>query len=136
MPIVIEDEKFTLVATGEKSKEKFSGDFRAKKCLSLVDHIDSDRMYRDILGGQNPAYANELASNIAAIVAELSVRLTKAPKWWEETRGGLLLKDVNVLKDVYEAAINIERKALEAEQKAAEQDKEVLRKNAPTDEQS
>lgn len=127
MPIVIDDEEFSFEATGEKSKEKFVGKFRAKKCLSLEDHVFSDRRYRDILGGQNPSHASPLASNIAAIVAELSVRLTKAPRWWTELNDGLSLKDDNVLAEIYEAACAVETRDREARAKTAQQDVSDLR---------
>lgn len=127
MPIVADDEEFTFTSTGEKTKHKYTGKFRAKKSLSMIDHITSDRRFRDLLGGANPSHAGTLAANLAGLSAELSVRITKGPSWWNDSECGLTLRDANVLGELYDAAEAIEKKALAEEIKEAEGDKEALR---------
>lgn len=134
MPIVADDEEFTFTCTGEKTKQKYTGKFRAKKSLSMFDHIASDRRFRDLLGGTNPSHAGNLAANLAGLSAELSVRITKGPSWWVDSENGLTLRDANVLAELYDAAEAIEKKALADEMKEAEADKEALRTTIKDDE--
>ena len=131
MPVINETATFTLSnCIGTISGERYDGTFAAKKCLALEDHISADRMYRDLLGGQNPQFANQAASDIAAIVAELSVRLTEWPKWWPETRGGLKLKDSNVLTEIFEGAKKVQDDDQAARTAAAKKAKEQLATSA------
>ena len=135
MPTTTETSTFTLSnCIGSITGEKYVGDFTAKKDLSLEDHITADRTYRDLLGGINPLYANEAASNIAAVVAELSVRLVETPKWWKEVRGGLKLKDTNVLTEIFEAAKKVSDDCQAERAKKAEEAKKRLEGDVPKEE--
>lgn len=117
---------FNISIVGETTKEKWLGKFRAKTVLSHRDYIKKDQERRRLLGSMG-GEPDDRCRNISLIVSELSVRLVEVPKWWVETDGGLDLLDDNVLANVFNEAMRVEKEAYEEKQKQAEAAKEELK---------
>ena len=47
-------------------------------------------------------------SGISNVLAELRVRIIDGPEWWEQSRGGALIDDENVLLALYQKIIDTE----------------------------
>ena len=61
--------------------EQHKGEFSFKLRLSALDQLQMDAARRRFLG-DNPAGASTNAHNLAMVCAQLTVLVTKAPKWW------------------------------------------------------
>lgn len=107
------DAPFSISVEGESTGEKWVGDFRAKKRLSHRDQLNKDAMRRELLGSQ-PGVPTERAMSTAMIISELTVRLTKAPKWWEAKGNGIDLEDDSVIGAVFDKAMAVEKEDQEA----------------------
>jgi hypothetical protein len=118
---------FSIRVVGEETGEIWVGDFVAKERLTHRDVLRKDQIRRELLGaaGGSP---DARAMSVAFIVSELTVRLTKMPKWFEESGFGLDLEDESVLALVYDKAIKVQLDAQAARKKAAEDKKEELKK--------
>lgn len=127
--MAISDAPFSISLVGDETGEKWVGDFRAKERLTHRDTLIKDMRRRELLGsfGGDP---DPRARSVAIIVAELTVRLTKMPRWFEESNLGLDLEDENVLAEVWDKAVKVQLAASEARQKAAEEKQKELRKDA------
>lgn len=123
--MAIQDAPFSISLIGDETAERWVGDFRAKERLSHRDAVIKDQRRREILGGMG-GVPDERALSIAVIVSELSVRLTKTPKWWEESQNGLDLYDENVLADVYQKALKVQSEARKLREKKDDEDKKEL----------
>jgi hypothetical protein len=112
---------FSIHVVGDVTGKTWAGAFRAKPGLSFRDKLNSDRMRRELLG--NDAASATTESHVTAtVISALSVRLTEAPEWWTEAKGGLELQDFNVLEEVYKKSVEVEdahTKKVEDEGKAA-----------------
>jgi hypothetical protein len=120
---------FEVHVKGVATGKTWDGKFRAKALLTFREQMLADKMRREFAGTdvQDPDIAAQ-----AQIISELVFRLTEAPEWWKETKGGLDLSDPNVLTEVYNAAKKVESdhvKALDVEGEAARTEvKAVLEK--------
>lgn len=123
------DRTFTVSVEGDVSGEKWYGSFTVKTRLTHRDHLRKDQLRRELLGGLETGPTPSVRAQTAAFVlAELAVRILKAPSWWTESDGGLDLADDNVLQRVYDEALKAEREVVDELRKAAEQAKAELRK--------
>ncbi len=117
--------EFSIHIIGDTTGKTWDGQFRAKERLSFRDQLNMDRMRRD-LRGMNPHEADAGALAIATMIAELSVRITEAPEFWKESRGGMDLADGNLLMEVFNKSREIEKRALDDIIKLGEQAKQDL----------
>lgn len=123
---MIKDQAFTVSVVGETSGETFRGEFRAVKFLTHRQQLLLDQKRREILGTHSES-ASVRAQNQAEIFAQLFVRLSDAPKWWVESGQGMDLVDDNVMIEVFQAAMQVEKEALEELKKKAEKAREQLK---------
>lgn len=134
--MAIQDAPFTLSIIGDETGERWIGDFRAKEFLSHRDNLIKDQRRRELLGNA-AGVPDERALSIAIICSELFVRLTKMPRWFEESGLGLDLLDENVLADVYQKALKVQIEARKLREKKDEVDKkelvEEVKKLSPAD---
>lgn len=98
---------YELDLVGETTGELYKGTFEFKPLLSPRDKFRADRLRRDFLG-QDHADAPEGIQVGAYMVAQLAVRIVKAPDWWQARGGGLDCLDENLLVTLFEEAIRIE----------------------------
>lgn len=113
---------FNISVVGETTGETFRGDFDARILLSHRDRLRRDRVRRDLLGAgpEGAAGADQEALLTAEIFSQLTVRVAKAPKWWDESGNGLDLRDHNVITEVYKKVLEIEAEARKAREEASE----------------
>jgi hypothetical protein len=124
-------EKFTISLDGDKTGLKWHGEFESKILLSHRDELVRDARRRELLG-TNAQFATDRALNQAEVLAELAVRLVKAPQFWTESNGGLDLIDDNIVGAVYKKCMDIHDAALAAVKARAEAAQAELKKNTPT----
>lgn len=129
MAIEATTESFHVSIEGDNTGEKWFGDFTAKKRLSHADHLRKDQVRREMLGGAT-GEPSQRAASTAMILSELTVRLTKAPGWWTDNDNGLKFEDDNIIGEVYDGAMKVEKDAAEAKKKKAEKAVEAMRKEA------
>lgn len=115
----LDDSPFSINIKDPDTDEQFIGTFRAKKRLSFMDQLTRDKLRRELLGVTGNEAENR-AFSIAAIVAELSVRLTDSPKWWTETNNGLNLYSEILLGAVFDGCMQIEKEYKEQQKKLAD----------------
>lgn len=125
----VNDVPFSISLIGETSDEKWVGDFRAKRTLSHRDQLRRDQIRRELLGASGGP-PTERAMSIAMVLSEVAVRITKAPKWWAEKAEGLDLVDDNVVAEVYDHVMRVEREAVEEKKAKAAQVQDEMRTEA------
>jgi len=99
---------FTIHVQGDRTFEIWDGTFTVKTMLSHADQMRQDSLRREFLG-PNAQFATDRAITQADTFADLAVRITKAPAWWSDNRGGLDLKDDNVVTKLHEQALKAEK---------------------------
>jgi hypothetical protein len=113
--------KFNVSVIGEKSGQPFNGDFTVKTRLTRSDYFRADEIRRSLLGVR-PEAASPAVAGEAFVFAQLSVRITEAPKWWEDAQNGLELEDPNVIGTIFKLAVEKEEERvakIQEESKAA-----------------
>lgn len=110
---------FTISVEGDKTGEKFFGEFKAKPFLSHGDELYRDRLRKEYLG-PSPEASSQEAIERAEILSQLAVRLQDAPKWWKEARNCLDLYDSNVVFEVFSGVAKIAQEAMENVKKKAD----------------
>lgn len=98
---------FSINVVGDTTQEQWVGLFKVKTRLSHRDHLNRDRIRREMLG-PNPQGVSPRADSIAEIFSQLSVRIVDAPSWWKDQGGGMDLADDNVVAKVYDEAMKAE----------------------------
>ena len=124
-----EDKTFVVQETGETTDRQFIGTFTVKRTLSKRDDQLADQRRRLILGPQ-PENATISAANDAYVLGQLSVRITKSPAWWDESDGGLDLKDNNIIAKIYSEAVQAELEWRNEIDKRAEEAGKTVKKIA------
>ncbi len=127
--MAISDAPFSISLVGDETGEKWVGDFRAKERLTHRDTLIKDARKRELLG-PNAGSPDPRAYSVAVIVAELTVRLTKMPKWFEESELGLDLADENVLADIWDKAMKVQTDAQALRAKKSDEDRKALEDDA------
>lgn len=107
-------------SVGNTSGETYMGDFIFRVGLNPMMVIESDRYYRELLGG-NPLVATTAAQEMAFAVSQLKYRVIKAPAWWES----VFDPESNFFD--YGLLIEVLNKAIEAENSFKEQTQERLK---------
>ena len=118
--------EFSISVEGEITGEMFKGVFKCVPRLSHAGNLRRDQMRRDILGPK-PEEASPDAQNISMVFSKIWAHVTEAPSWWKDSRNGLELLDESPVAAVYDQVARIEREAIEAVKKAAEQAKAELK---------
>lgn len=117
---------FEIHVTGVVTGKTWAGRFRAKPLLSFRDQMGMDRMRRELLGG-DIANADPNVIVQAAVLADLSFRLTEFPDWWTANGNGLDLADPNVLEAIYIETKKVEEDYLKTISNEAEKAREEIR---------
>jgi hypothetical protein len=118
---------FSLHVVGEVTGETWTGDFQLKTRLSMLDRLRLDNYFRFYIGESNPQFASARVMEIAEVLSQLRVRITKAPDWWATKGNGQDLEDMAPLKALYEVVVDIEKKAEAKSKTKATQAQEDLR---------
>jgi hypothetical protein len=121
-----DDVGFTISLTGETTKEKWFGEFRARKRLSFKQQMVRDRIRRELLG-EYAQFASQRTQEVAVMFSDLAVGLTESPNWWKSSEGGQLLHDDNVLDAVWTEVAKIWGVIKEDDQKKVKTAAETLK---------
>lgn len=117
---------FSIHLVGDTTGKLWTGEFRAKPILTFRERLQSDRMKRELLGGDGAGASTESVV-YSSLIGDLTVRLTEAPEWWKESQGGLNLQDYNVLEAVYDEAKKVEKAHVSTVQEAGKKAEAALR---------
>jgi hypothetical protein len=123
----VDDVAFTISVTGETTKEKWFGEFRALRRLSFRQQMARDRSRREYLG-ELAQYASGRALEQAVVFADLAVSLTKAPEWWTSSANGQDLCDDNLLEAIWMEVQRIQGNVKKEDEKKTKDDAGVLKK--------
>ncbi len=123
---------FTIDIKGQVTERHYEGVFEVKTRLTTREKLREDELRRSLLGG-NPQFAAPDAADTARALAYLTVRLVKAPSFWEELNGCLESEDDNLLVAVNNAAVEAIEAELEKVKKKGEEAKRDLRGKAPAE---
>lgn len=111
--------KDTIKCRGSITGEEWSGEFEFWTVLTHRQQMDRDRIRRDFLGARELDAPQRTRSQAEAI-ADLTVRIFKAPTWWLLSNQGQDLVDDEVITAVYDMVIKAENDFfLEREKKVA-----------------
>jgi len=127
MSVSTEPVSFSVNIIGDRSREQWTGTFRAKVLFSHRDELRRDALRREFIGAANPQFADVRAASIADIFSDLMVRLTDAPTWWKENGNGMDLVDDNVVREVFEKATAPEQQILKDIKDEAEKAAKALK---------
>lgn len=97
---------FTFREKGEKTKKTYEGTF-VVKCLLTALEVGQVAINQDVLNGG----VKNIPSGVAILnraLAELDVRIEKAPSFWKDANNGRDLMDLNIILEVYNKALDAE----------------------------
>ena len=120
---------FFVKKEGAANKTSYSGMFKVKCVMSPMEYINSDSLYRKLLGESNPQYASDLAGRMAYAIAQLKYRIMDCPDWFKSDNGmyGSNSED-NVLLYVFDKCVEAEMLYREGmEKRAKEAKKEAVK---------
>ena len=121
-------EVFSVNIVGANTKRVYTGEFTTKTTTTMKDEFASDLKRRQVIGPSpdgTPPSANLQWQ--AYMIGQLFVKLTDAPKWWQDSNGGLDLEDMNVITEVYNAVLEAEDKVIKALDAESEEALEKLK---------
>ena len=99
---------FELNLLGTDNNQTYMGKFKVKCLLSPMDIIESDKLYRTMLG-ENIAYAGETAKHMAFALSQLKYRIIEYPPFWENRPiKGSHISDKNIIIEILNVAIDVE----------------------------
>lgn len=118
---------FDYAGVGEKNNETLMGEFCVKCTLSPIDHINADRLYRELIGSTNPHLAEQSAKNYAFALSQLQYRLLKSAPFFKNADGidGGHLPS-NILIDIINLAIEAEEEYGKQQDKKVEEMQKML----------
>jgi len=80
---------FNISMEAAASKTKYQGMFKVKCVLSPLHYIQSDSMYRELLGKTNPQFASEYVSQLSYALSQLKYRIIDSPAWFKNQETGI-----------------------------------------------
>lgn len=113
MEITDSQHEFSINLVGDKTKQTYLGDFKAKCLLTPLEKISADREYRELMG-ENIIMASDETKKLAFALSQLKYRLIEYPPFWDNrTIGGGHIQDSNIIAEVFNKAIEAEEKYIE-----------------------
>lgn len=122
-------ETVLVKCTGDISGEDFSGSFKVKSALTHSEHLEQDKIRRELTGeSANPSVRT---MQTAEFLSQCAVRILEAPSWWTNSAdgtgiSGTKLLDDNLISDVYTAVMQVDVRVKRALDKQAEEAKQEL----------
>ncbi len=111
-----ETSTFNISLIGDRTGEKWFGEFKSLRRLTHRSELMRDRIAREFLG-PNPDGASQRAKDQSDMFAELSVSIVESPEWWKSAGNGLDLGDDNVVMEVWQNVMRIKVEAIQEIQK-------------------
>lgn len=113
-------------------KRSLGGLVKVKCILSPLEYINSDALYRELLGKINPQLASEYVNQLAYAISQLKYRVIQAPEWFYSDnsliREGSHLDD-NVLFYLLDKSVEAEQKFREGIEEKYNKAREDVRKS-------
>lgn len=106
MDLPSKEKTFSFEHTGETTGKKYDGQFTVL-CVLNVGQKHALALEKTRLMGNYPNPTDDLAG-FAVILANLRAKIVNAPEWWNQSGGGAVIDDEDVLVILY-------RKITEAE---------------------
>jgi hypothetical protein len=100
------------------------GQFDIETVVDRRAEFMADERRRNIVGA-NPQGVPAALLGEAYMLGQLFMRIVKAPKWWTDSDGGLLLKDENIIGELYRM---MELKVKERETGVVDEGKDAIKK--------
>lgn len=119
------EDSFNIDVTGSKTGKNYVGQFKAIKFLSFNNELQIDALRRQLLGNA-VGTPTERAANEAELLANVGIRVTDGPSWFNDTNGLLNCFDDEPLSSVYSQCVAVTNKAMDAVKKKAEDAKKSL----------
>lgn len=117
---------FHVDEAGDTTGLRYQGDFTVRAILNMGQkhalELEKTMLQADM---KSPTAG---LSGISNVLAELRVRIVKGPKWWEDSEGGALIDDENILLTLYKEIIDAE---LAWKDELQEKTEQVVEKNDP-----
>jgi hypothetical protein len=118
--------QFDISAIGDETGAHFSGTFKVRTILSRRDQFVADQRRRSILGADAQSAMPGLIGE-AFMLSQLYVRIIEAPKWWQDSDGGLELKDPNIISQLFDSTMKAVESAKQELLKEADEAKAKLK---------
>jgi hypothetical protein len=80
---------FHISMEAAASKTKYQGLFKVKCVLDPLEYIQSDSMYRKLLGDTNPQFASDYVSQLCYALSQLKYRIIDCPAWFKNQETGV-----------------------------------------------
>jgi hypothetical protein len=80
---------FYINMEANSSKQTLKGTFKVKCVLSPLEYINSDSMYRELLGKTNPQYASDYVNQLCYALSQLKYRVVSCPAWFKNIETGI-----------------------------------------------
>jgi len=118
---------FPINEIGDTTRSTYIGAFKVKCILDPMDFMESDKLYRQLLGDVHPENAHEHSSSVAFALSQLKYRVIEVPPFWENARlGGGHVKDPGIIISVLNLAMEAEQIYREMMAKEAEERQKAL----------
>lgn len=101
---------FYVDIVGSSNKQTYKGVFKVKCVLNPLEYTQSDAMFRQLLGKDNPQYATEYVSQICYALSQLKYRIMDCPDWFKNKETGIHGSSIddNILLYVLDKAVECE----------------------------
>jgi hypothetical protein len=118
------EKSFYFKSIGDDTQEVYEGEFTVVCILNMLQkravEIEKSRLQADI---KNPT---DNLAGLGTVLANLRVRITKGPGWWQESAGGFIIKDENICIELFDMVMSQEGLWREELKKKAEPKDENL----------
>lgn len=111
--------EFVIQMLGNKNQQTYLGKFKVKCALTPLDHINADKLNRELLGA-NLSMASDRAMNLAFALSQLKYRVIESPPFWQTADLPGNIEDDNIIFEVLNRAIEAEEKYLQRKSEDAE----------------
>ena len=100
------EKTFEFSHVGTTTGRKYDGKFTVKCVLNMFDkreiELEKSRLQADVANPTN------LLSSLSHILANLRIRIIKAPTWWEQSLGGFDIMDEDVIIALFDKVMEQE----------------------------
>lgn len=116
---------FFVNIESSSNKMVYRGQFEVKTILGPLEYIQSDALYRDLLGKNNPHLATEYVGRLCYALSQLKYRIITCPEWFKNHETGMHGSNIDdtVLLHILEKTVECEekyRKGIEKKYKNAQ----------------
>ena len=97
---------FSVDLSGEDTFLPYKGEFTVKCIVDMggkhAEELEKTRLMADYANPSDGLYG------VATSLAKLRSRVIKSPQWWQDSDGGTLIRDQNVVMHLYSECLRLE----------------------------